>query len=47
MFFFLLQCLTMPRDAFERLNGPVEAILSKQIEEYRAMNEEQRRNTGP
>ncbi|KAL4534448.1 hypothetical protein Ndes2437B_g03724 [Nannochloris sp. 'desiccata'] len=42
-----VKCLTMPRDAFERLIGPVEAILSKQIEEYQAMNEEQRRNTGP
>ena len=40
-------CLAMPRDAFERLMGPCEAILSKQIAEYKAMNEEQRRNTGP
>lgn len=42
-----VKCLAMSRDAFERLMGPVEAILAKQIDAYKAMNEEQRRVTGP
>jgi len=37
----------MPRDAFERLMGPVEGILRKQIEVYKRMDAELRRSTGP
>ena len=34
----LLQALSMGRDAFERLMGPTEQILSKHLEEYERIN---------
>jgi len=44
---FFLQCMALSRDAFERLMGPVENSLQRHIEEYRRMNAQQRRSTGP
>ena len=34
----LMQALSMGRDAFERLMGPTEQILSKHLEEYERIN---------